>query len=329
MSRFVSHLSYLFFLTASLYAQVVSEIDTGSFKSFSPVHCLNSDTIREIDSAFIGIGYFTSETGTGRFDFDDVCRNVNCDSDGDIDEYASNNMITVSIRQDDSGMDPSLSIEMTVPWYKTRSAIAIYLLTGTAILYLIFVWQKKMFKKQREKLVAIHEKTLKEQAEKHQKQMVNLQKEKFESEFDQLEKQLKQKTIELAKKAKENEEKNRLLKELKSKIVKIQNNPELAATEWKEVHHALDSYINREDRTFEIQIDELHQELYQRLAESFPELTVNDLRLCAYLKLGFTSKEIAEFMSIQPSSVYISRSRLRKKLDLDREENLHNFLNTY
>jgi DNA-binding CsgD family transcriptional regulator len=93
------------------------------------------------------------------------------------------------------------------------------------------------------------------------------------------------------------------------------------------MHRTLDSYLNVEDKTFEIQMDELHQDLFRKLKEQFPALSSNDLRLCAYLKIGLNSKEIAEILNIQPSSSYISRSRLRKKLNLKTEEDLYTFLN--
>lgn len=52
------------------------------------------------------------------------------------------------------------------------------------------------------------------------------------------------------------------------------------------------------------------------------------MRLCAYIKIGFDSKEIADLLNIKPSSVYISRSRLRKKLNIETDEDLHSYLNS-
>ena len=75
-------------------------------------------------------------------------------------------------------------------------------------------------------------------------------------------------------------------------------------------------------------MDELHQQFFENLRQNYPDLTNYDLRLCAYLKLGFNSKEIANMLNIMPSSIYISRSRLRKKLNLDSESDLHGFLNS-
>jgi AraC family chitin signaling transcriptional activator len=71
----------------------------------------------------------------------------------------------------------------------------------------------------------------------------------------------------------------------------------------------------------------LYQAFFKKLKDRFPSLSNNDLRLCAYLRAGISSKEIAEIFNIQPSSFYISRSRLRKKLKLEMDENLYDFLN--
>jgi len=223
----------------------------------------------------------------------------------------------------------SMPFIIAAPWYKSGIAYFFYLIVGVAGIYLISLWQKKSLIKQEELLHTIKEKSLKKQAEKHKRQIMEMERDRLQTEYDQIKKQLRDKTIELANEAKENDDKNKLLAKLKKKIENIQENPETAKTRWKEIHSTLDSFIKKEDNTFEIQMDELHQEFYQRLKDTFPGLSVNDLRLCAYLKLGFNSKEIAEFMNIQPSSVYISRSRLRKKLGLDTDDDLHDVLNTY
>lgn len=57
-----------------------------------------------------------------------------------------------------------------------------------------------------------------------------------------------------------------------------------------------------------------------------PELTSSDLKLCAYLRLNLTSKEIAPLLNISVKSVEIKRYRLRKKMNLDRNENLTDYI---
>jgi len=58
-------------------------------------------------------------------------------------------------------------------------------------------------------------------------------------------------------------------------------------------------------------------------------LTVSDKKLCAYLKMGLSSKDIAPLLNMSFRSVEMSRYRLRKKLDLNREENLTEFLQNF
>lgn len=62
------------------------------------------------------------------------------------------------------------------------------------------------------------------------------------------------------------------------------------------------------------------------LLQHFPNLTPHDLRLCSYLKMNFSTKEIARLLNISVRAVEISRYRLRKKLGLKHDENLTEFL---
>lgn len=220
------------------------------------------------------------------------------------------------------------AFQIISPWYLSWYAYALYVVLLVAAVYLIYLWQSVTLMKQEETLQENQKRSLREQAEKHRREILLLEQERLQSDFDELERQLKQKTVELANKAKENQDKNRLLVRLKKKLEAAQQKPEVSVSFWNEIHRILDSYINLEDNTFEIQMDELHQEFFQRLKDQYPDLSSNDLRLCAYLKLGFSSKEIADFSNIKPSSVYINRSRLRKKLNLDADQDLTDFLNT-
>jgi DNA-binding CsgD family transcriptional regulator len=140
--------------------------------------------------------------------------------------------------------------------------------------------------------------------------------------------QLKSKTIELAKIAKENDEKGQILNEVKEKVNHCVQHPESIHRVAKDILAMLDSVIISHDPTFEIQLDELHQEFSKKLRVKYPDLTTHDLRLATYIKIGLNSKEIADLLNIKPSSVYISRSRLRKKIDLDTDADLHGYLNS-
>lgn len=221
-----------------------------------------------------------------------------------------------------------ITFRIKAPWYLTIYAFALYSLILLFFIYTFYKWRQASIKKLKKDLLLHQQATLREQAERYNRKLKKVEEENLRLEYDQLKAQLKNKTVELATKAKENEEINKVLEELKQKFKKLEQNPGSLKTRLKEIQNIIDSHLNLEDNTFEIQMDELHQQFFENLRDEFPELTNYDLRLCAYLKLGFNSKEIANMLNIMPSSIYISRSRLRKKLNLDTDADLHGFLNS-
>lgn len=80
---------------------------------------------------------------------------------------------------------------------------------------------------------------------------------------------------------------------------------------------------------FETSFNSVHDQFYKNFLKDFPDLTANELKLAAFLKLGLTSKEIASVLFINPDSVKVARSRLRKKLNLKSDKNLQVFLSKY
>ena len=79
-------------------------------------------------------------------------------------------------------------------------------------------------------------------------------------------------------------------------------------------------------KEFETRFKTAYPEFNQRLQRLYPDLSPTEWKLCTFLKLNLTTKQIAEMMHIAPSSVDVSRSRLRKKFKLSRDENLVEFI---
>lgn len=148
-----------------------------------------------------------------------------------------------------------------------------------------------------------------------------------ELEISNLKHQLKQKSIELAKQVKDGEDKGRILTLLKEKLNEAEYNPKINKAYWSEMDRLLSIHLENNDKGFEIQMDELHQEFINKMHKKFPELSVYDLRLCAYLKIGMNSKEISELLRVLPSSINVSRSRIRKKMGLSHDQDLFHVLN--
>lgn len=80
---------------------------------------------------------------------------------------------------------------------------------------------------------------------------------------------------------------------------------------------------------FESYFNTAHQNFTERLRAKHPELTANDLQLCCLLRMNLSSKEIASLQNVSVRAVELRRYRLRKRLQLENEENLNDFLMTY
>ncbi|WOC40887.1 helix-turn-helix transcriptional regulator [Polaribacter sp. HL-MS24] len=85
-------------------------------------------------------------------------------------------------------------------------------------------------------------------------------------------------------------------------------------------------FNNRDWEIFESNFNELNQDFFKKLTDIQPKLTKKDLRLCAYVKTGLTSKKIAPLMGISVRGVELHRYRLGKKLNITIEETLAKFL---
>ena len=77
---------------------------------------------------------------------------------------------------------------------------------------------------------------------------------------------------------------------------------------------------------FEQLFDQAHENFFKRLKTAYPDLTQSDLKLCAYLKLNLSSKEIAPLLNISFRGVETRRYRLRQRLSLDSDNNLVEFI---
>jgi len=195
-----------------------------------------------------------------------------------------------------------------------------------SLLYLNYWWQQRLLKRQERQLQAKEQVSEDLNAAIEEKDLLRKQYGMLEQGLEEVKKHLRSKTIDLARKAKENDEKNRLLQRLKEKMEELLQQPKTTKFQWKKLSRILDTYQVQEDHSFSLQIEELHRDFLRKLSQRFPDLTTYDLRLCAYLKSGMTTREIAKLMNVLPSSVNVSRSRLRKKLGLAAKDDLFKYL---
>ena len=72
--------------------------------------------------------------------------------------------------------------------------------------------------------------------------------------------------------------------------------------------------------------ERVHQNFFRNVKKLCPDLTENELRICAYLKINLRNKEIAKILNILPESVKTTRYHIRKKLNIDKEISLEDFI---
>ncbi len=100
----------------------------------------------------------------------------------------------------------------------------------------------------------------------------------------------------------------------------------------KKEHDALLKSVKKQSRqlwnNFNLRINFHFKDFHSQLLEKAPKINNTELKICNLLKLNFTSKEIAELLNITEGSLNVTRHRMRKKFDLDRDVNLVEFINS-
>lgn len=124
-------------------------------------------------------------------------------------------------------------------------------------------------------------------------------------------------------------QKAQLVQTVQTSLRKIR--PELPQNQQKEIDQLLKiiqdgGRLDDAWEQFTQQFDQVHIDFHQRLTERFPDLTKNDIKLCSYLRMGLSTKEIASLMFVTVRAVEVSRSRLRKRLDLLADTKLTSFI---
>lgn len=159
--------------------------------------------------------------------------------------------------------------------------------------------------------------------EKKEKTLAQLKNEKLEAE-------IQHKNTELASAAMNLLQKKSFLRKIGEELNKIYLSLKDRGdtTEIKKILHHLSSEEKLDDewKQFSIYFNNVHSNFLITLKEVFPELNAHEMKLCAYLRMNLSSKEIAQLLNISVRGVEISRYRLRKKLKLQQNEDLFEFL---
>jgi DNA-binding CsgD family transcriptional regulator len=204
------------------------------------------------------------------------------------------------------------------PWYATNFAVFIYVLLSIYLAYFINKKYKHYYQRQREKLIEENNLLLEIKELENEQQLMKLRNEQLTKDVDSKSKELAVSTMNLIKK-------NELLSLIKEDLKKTSEEGNRSV---KSVITTINKNINEEDtwNVFKEAFDNADKDFLKKVKLAHPSLTPNDLRLCAYLRLNLSSKEIAPLLNISVRSIEIKRYRLRKKMDLPHEQGLVEYI---
>ena len=210
----------------------------------------------------------------------------------------------------------SYSFAIEKPWYLSNLMVAIYLLCLLAFSLLMHTIYRRYYKKQQAKLLEETKRNLELKELENEQQRMQFENETLSKDIESKNRELAISTMSLIKK---NEFLNNIKEELKNK----DNDSGL-----KSVVKIIDKNLNNTDdwKFFEEAFNNADKDFLKKMKKLHSSLTSNDLRLCAYLRLNLSSKEIAPLLNISPRSVEVKRYRLRKKMNLQHETSLTNYI---
>lgn len=137
---------------------------------------------------------------------------------------------------------------------------------------------------------------------------------------------LELKNKELAASALQLIEKEEFLKTLKSKV--RGKDEKIKVHEVNKVLRSISVSNNQNWEEFKLRFIDVNKEFYNKMFNRYPNLSQGDQKICALIKLNFSSKEMARLLGISVESVHTSRHRIRKKMNLERSINLEEYINS-
>ncbi|MGE8344010.1 MAG: triple tyrosine motif-containing protein, partial [Flavobacterium sp.] len=231
------------------------------------------------------------------------------------------------------GIESSITeVEFTVspPWYRHFLAYLFYLVLILLGAYLISVRIKLKIRKNRYYETIEQRRLYLEKESKIRHEQHDLEKEIEKLKNDKLQIKILAKDKELVNNSLQVVKKNKVLNGIIHKLKDIDTGilDETTKSEFSKLHKSIVKEVNTDKswKDLEKHIKNVHFEFLKRLKGQYPTISPRELDLSTYLLMNMSTKEIAEIMNISTGGVELARYRLRKKLGLNKKENLIGFL---
>jgi len=238
-------------------------------------------------------------------------------------------VFSVRAKINDNNITPATNFTFTIlaPWYANKIAIVIYVILLIIAYYILRRLYALKLKRHQEH---IHEKLQKEKEEFLKQEVIANEQQIVKIKNEQLQEALAGKSRELANSAMNIVYKNELLQKISDEILNLKDSTgkKLSEEQLRKIQKVINEGMTdeRDWNLFESSFNEAHESFFKKLKAHHPDLVPNDLKLCAYLRMNMNSKEMASLLNISLRGVEIRRYRLRKKLNLEHDKNLVEFL---
>lgn len=273
---------------------------------------------REIDNktlSNIGLGWITAPIGAGMLSYTLFFLYQKIFNIPILKESKS----TTDVLNINAGFEHKYSVNLILPGIIILSALLVVI-----FLYIFFRQQKLHLKVEKEMLIKQNQLYLSEKA------INDLEMKNIAMENETLNLKLQAKRKEFMDIALNINEQKIFLEKLSTSIndvIKTADQEE-KNTKLKEISLLIKQRMtfSQEKKDFYIRIEDISRDFHMKLKIAFPNLTDLEKRLAVLLRLNFSTKEISSLLNISPKSVEIARYRLKKKMNISKENNLINFI---
>ena len=202
------------------------------------------------------------------------------------------------------------------PTYLKPFALILYSIASILIIIITHLLYRNFYKSQREKLLKEKEKELEIKQLENEQQLMHFKNLDLQKDIDSKNRELGLSTMNIIKR-------NELLGRIKKELGSAKSQGDI-----KNVITLINNNLNTSDdwKLFEEAFKNTDKGFIKKLKSLHTNLTSNDMRLCTYLRLNLSSKEIAPLLNISIRSVEVKRYRLRKKMNLPHEASLSSYI---
>ena len=238
---------------------------------------------------------------------------------------------------DGTESESQIVIRILPAWYETWWAYLLYIILAVTGVWALLRYMNLRAEKELRKVKKEKERQMKEQQmefhlaeEKKEKELAKLR-------SKQLEVELKHKSSELSDSAMNLVRKNDMLQAIDQNMEQLSESVRREETKARlvkkigDIRKEIKMHMNDDDNwnKFEENFNLVYDNFSQKIMEAFPQLKKSDLKLCVYLRMGLSSKEMASLLNTSVRSIETARYRLRKKLDIDTGSNLTDFIQSF